>query len=230
MIVPPEGWLAAMRAACRELDILFIADEVITAFGRTGRMFGCEHEGVVPDIMTIAKGLTSGYAPMGAVLLSDHVYETIADGQREGVPFGHGQTYSGHPVSAAIGLEVLRLYQEGGILANGQRSGTYFETALAMLADHPLVGDVRVCGLLAGIELVTDKNARRKPAPDLGISKQLAERGYANRLIFRAFADDVIGLAPPLTITTDEIDLLVDRLTTTLDDLLDVKEISDALD
>ena len=101
---------------------------------------------------------------------------------------------------------------------------------LPALADHPLVGDVRACGLLAGIELVTDKNARRKPAPDLEISKQLAERGYANRLIFRAFADDVIGLAPPLTITTDEIDLLVDRLTTTLDDLLDVKEISDALD
>ena len=229
VIVPPTGWLNAMYEACLDLGILFITDEVITGFGRTGPMFACEHEDVAPDIMTMAKGLTAGYVPMGAVALSDSVYETIADGQKTGVPFGHGQTYSGHPVSAAVALEVLRLYREGGVLENGQASGAYFEKELALLVDHPLVGDVRAHGLLAGIELVTDKEAKTKPAADLLIPQRLFERGYANGLTFRAFADSIIGLAPPLTISRDEIDILIARLRKTLNELLDVKEIRDAL-
>lgn len=230
VIAPPVGWLAAMRAACRDLGILFVADEVITGFGRTGPMFACEAEAAAPDMMTLAKGLTSGYAPMGALMVSSPVYEAIADGQRAGVPFGHGQTYSGHPVSAAVGLEVLRLYTEGGVLANGQRSGAHFERALVdRLRDHPLVGDIRSRGLLAGIELVTDKASRAKPAPELKISARLAERGLANRVLFRAFTDDVIGLAPPLTISVDEVDLLVARIKATLDDLLEIQEIRDAI-
>lgn len=230
VIVPPAGWLKAMEETCRDLDILFIADEVITGFGRTGPMFACEHEHVVPDIMTMAKGLTAGYAPMGAVALSQNVYAAIADGQKPGVPFGHGQTYSGHPVSAAVGLEVLRLYQDGGILKNGQESGIYFEQALKSLHDHPLVGDVRNRGLLAGIELVTNKAARTRPAAELEVPQRLFERGYANGITFRAFADSIIGLAPPLTISTDEVDLLIARLNTTLNELLDIKDIRDALD
>ena len=166
---------------------------------------------------------------MGALVVSDGVYDTIADGQREDVPFGHGQTYSGHPVSAAVALEVIRLYREGGVLANGQASGTYFEEALKQLQDHPLVGDIRARGLLAAIELVVDKKARSKPSPNLEVAAQLAERGAANRLIFRAFADDIIGLAPPLIITRDEIDTLIARLEATLDDLLEIKEIRHAL-
>ena len=229
VIVPPTGWLNAMYEACQDLGILFITDEVITGFGRTGPMFACEHEDVAPDIMTMAKGLTAGYVPMGAVALSNSVYETIADGQKTGVPFGHGQTYSGHPVSAAVALEVLRLYREGGVLENGQASGAYFEKELALLVDHPLVGDVRAHGLLAGIELVTDKEAKTKPAADLLIPQRLFERGYANGLTFRAFADSIIGLAPPLTISRDEIDILIARLRKTLNELLDVKEIRDAL-
>ena len=166
---------------------------------------------------------------MGAVALSDAVYATIADGQKPGVPFGHGQTYSGHPVSAAVGLEVLRLYQNGGILENGRASGAYFEEALSTLADHPLVGDARARGLLAGIELVTDKAKKTKPSVDLLIPHRLFEHGYANGITFRAFADSIIGLAPPLTISRDEIDLLISRLRKTLEELLDVKEIRDAL-
>ena len=119
VIVPPAGWLKAMREAARELDILFVVDEVITGFGRTGPMFACEAEGVEPDLMTLAKGLTSGYVPMGATMLSEQVYAGIADGAPAGAPIGHGATYSAHPVSAAVALEVLRLYDEGGVLANG---------------------------------------------------------------------------------------------------------------
>ncbi|WP_062111891.1 aminotransferase class III-fold pyridoxal phosphate-dependent enzyme [Aureimonas sp. AU40] len=229
VIVPPDGWLKAMREACRELDILFVADEVITGFGRTGPLFGCEHDGVVPDLMTVAKGLTSGYSPMGAVLLSDTIYRAIADNAPAGKPIGHGFTYSAHPVSAAVGLEVLRLYTEGGILANGQRSGAHFTQRLQAMESHPLVGDVRVRGLLAGVELVTDKQKRLKPTADLKVAEHLSRLGYEKGLIFRAFADDIVGFAPPLVCTIEEIDLLVDRFEAVLDGLLEIPDIRGAL-
>ncbi len=196
---------------------------MITGFGRTGPLFACEHDAVVPDIMTVAKGLTAGYAPMGAVLLSDSIYRAIADRTPAGEVVGHGFTYSAHPVSAAVGLEVLRLYTEGGLLENGQKVGTYFGHRLAELIHHPLVGDVRSRGLLAGVELVTDKATKRKPGPELRISQTLARLGYENGLIFRAFADGVVGFAPPLCCTPVEIDLLIERFRKTLDDLLKVE-------
>ncbi|MDF0544747.1 aminotransferase class III-fold pyridoxal phosphate-dependent enzyme [Sphingobium sp. H39-3-25] len=230
VIVPPVGWLKAIRALCTELDILMVADEVITGFGRTGPMFACEAEGVAPDIMTMAKGLTSGYSPMGAVLLSDRIYRAIADNTQGGASIGHGFTYSGHPVSAAVGLEVMRLYQEGGVLANGQKVGAYFGQKLAALADHPLVGDVRSRGMLAGVELVVDKASKAKPAPALGLPDHLARTGYANGLIFRAFTDGIVGFAPPLICTEADIDLLIERFTKTLDAVLDIKEIRNAVD
>lgn len=172
--VPPVGWLSAMRNACRELDILFVTDEVITGFGRTGPLFACEHENVVPDMMTVAKGLTSGYAPMGAVFMSEGMYATIRDTAPAGVAVGHGMTYSAHPVSAAIGLAVLDLYQNG-LLENGVRSGVHLAERLASMKNHPLVGDTRSMGMLAAIELVTDKQAKTKPAASLGISKNWPE-------------------------------------------------------
>jgi adenosylmethionine-8-amino-7-oxononanoate aminotransferase len=229
VIVPPHGWLAAMQAACRELDILFVVDEVITGFGRTGPLFACEHERVEPDLMTVAKGLTSGYAPMGAVFLSDRLYRAIADETPPGVAIGHGLTYSGHPVSAAVALEVLRLYEEGGILANGQDVGPYFAAALAGLEDHPLVGDVRCKGLLAGVELVTDKETKARPAAELNLPLHLARIGYENGLIFRAFNDGIVGFAPPLCLSRPEADLLRERFAKSLDDLLKIKEIRDAV-
>ena len=229
VIVPPDGWLKAMREAARDLDILLVADKVITGFGRTGPLFACEHDGVVPDLMTTAKGLTSGYSPMGAVLMSDRIYRAIADHAPAGKPIGHGFTYSAHPVSAAVGLEVLRLYTEGGILENGRRAGERFTAGLKRLADHPLVGDVRVRGLLAGVELVTDKAKRTKPSPDLGISGHLARLGYRNGVIFRAFADDIVGFAPPLCCTDEDIDTLLARFEQTLDDVLAVADVRAAL-
>lgn len=227
VIVPPRGWFKAMREACTELDILFVADEVITGFGRTGPMFACEEEGVVPDFMTVAKGLTSGYAPMGAAFVSERIYQAIASASGSSEPVGHGFTYSGHPVSAAIALEVLRLYQDGGLLENGREVGRYFETRLLELSTHPLVGDVRGRGLLAAVELVTDKVTKSKPSPNLRVGQKLLEAGYRNGLIFRAFNDDIAGFAPPLCCTKADIDLLVTRFENSLNQLLTIKEIRD---
>jgi adenosylmethionine-8-amino-7-oxononanoate aminotransferase len=228
VIVPPVGWLKAMRDTCTELGILFVADEVITGFGRTGPLFACEAEGVSPDLMTLAKGLTAGYAPMGALLMSDKVYQGIADGAAIDVPIGHGLTYSGHPVSAAVGLEVLRLYKEGGILANGQHVGRRFAAGLARIADHPLVGDTRGRGMLGAIELVTNKDSKARFDPALKLADRLFQRGYANGVIFRAFPDNIIGLAPALCCSDEEMDMIFERIGRTLDDLLEEPDIRQA--
>ncbi|MGF1609357.1 MAG: aspartate aminotransferase family protein [Kiloniellales bacterium] len=229
VIVPPDGWLSAMREACRELDVLFVADEVITGFGRTGPLFACEREGVVPDLMTLAKGLTSGYLPMGAVLLGERVYAAIADGAGTERPVGHGFTYSGHPVSAAVGLETLRLYTETGLLENGRRMGERLMTALGALSDHPLVGEARGRGLLAALELVSDKGTKARFDPALKLGQRLFDRAYANGVIIRGFADGTIGFAPPLCCSAEDIDLIVGRVTRTLADLLDESDIRAAL-
>ncbi|MCU0819235.1 MAG: aminotransferase class III-fold pyridoxal phosphate-dependent enzyme [Beijerinckiaceae bacterium] len=228
VIVPPVGWLKAMRETARELDILFLADEVITGFGRTGPMFACAAEGVTPDIMTVAKGLTAGYVPMGAVLMSEAIYAGIADGAAPEVMVGHGYTYSGHPVSAAVALEVIRLY-ENGILANGQKVGVQFEAGLARLASHPLVGDARARGMLGALELVSSKAGKTPFAPELKLSERLFARGYENGILFRAFADGTIGLAPALSCTADEMGELLRRLEKTLDDVLGQSEIRSAI-
>jgi adenosylmethionine-8-amino-7-oxononanoate aminotransferase len=228
VIVPPVGWLKAMRDTCTELGILFVADEVITGFGRTGPLFACEAEGVSPDLMTLAKGLTAGYAPMGALLMSDKVYQGIADGAAIDVPIGHGLTYSGHPVSAAVGLEVLRLYNEGGILANGQHVGRRFAAGLARIADHPLVGDTRGRGMLGAIELVTNKGSKARFDPALKLADRLFQRGYSNGVIFRAFPDNIIGLAPALCCSDEEMDMIFERIGRTLDDLLEEPDIRQA--
>ena len=221
VIVPPVGWLKAMREAARELDILFVADEVITGFGRTGPMFACEAEGVAPDLMTVAKGLTAGYSPMGAVILSNKIYAGIADGASPDAVIGHGQTYSGHPVSAAVGLEVIRLYTDGGILANGQKVGRLFEQGLARLQSHPLVGEARSRGMLGALELVVDKASKRPFDGSVGISDRLFRAGYENGIVFRAFADGTIGLAPALSCTEAEMETLLGRLRRTLDQVLE---------
>jgi adenosylmethionine-8-amino-7-oxononanoate aminotransferase len=229
VIVPPKGWLKAMREACRRLDILFIADEVITAFGRTGPMFACEHEDVEPDLMTIAKGLTAGYAPMGAVLMSDTIYQGIADGSKPGEAIGHGQTYSAHPVSAAIGLEVIRLYTEGGLLANGQAQAPRFAKGLDSLLDHPLVGDSRHIGLLGAVELVSNKATRARFNPSLQLADRIFEAASRNKVIFRAFGDNILGFAPALCFSASEVETMVERVRKTLDDVLEDADVRRAL-
>ena len=229
VIVPPVGWLKAMSDTCRELGILFVADEVITGFGRTGPMFACEAEGVEPDVMTLAKGLTAGYAPMGAVLISDAIYQGIADGIAPGAPMGNGHTYSAHPVSAAIGLEVLRLYDEGGLLANAHALAPRFEAGLTNLLQHPLVGEARSRGLLGALELVADKATRRGFDAALGLPDRITEIAYRNGLVFRSFGDHILGFAPALCYTAREFDLLFERLAKILDEVLQVPGVREAM-
>ncbi|MGK6309221.1 aspartate aminotransferase family protein [Variovorax sp. DT-64] len=229
VIVPPKGWLKAMREAARELDILFVVDEVITGFGRTGPMFACEAEGVEPDLMTVAKGLTAGYAPMGATLMSEKFYAGIADGAPAGASIGHGATYSAHPVSAAVALEVLRLYEEGGVLANGQRGAVHFAAGLDGLRAHPLVGDARHRGLLGALELVSDKASKRGFDTALGLPDRIFAAGYRNGLVFRSFGDHILGFAPALTFTEDEFAQMFVRLRKTLDEVLQAPDVRAAL-
>jgi adenosylmethionine-8-amino-7-oxononanoate aminotransferase len=229
VIVPPKGWLKAMQECCQELGILFVVDEVITGFGRTGPMFACEAEGVTPDLMTLAKGLTAGYAPMGAVLMSEAVYQGIAEGGGADVPIGHGHTYSAHPVSAAVALEVLRLYGEGGLLKNGIEQAPRFEEGLRALLDHPLVGDARSRGLLGALELVADKEGKTRFDPALKLADRIFEAAYRNGIILRAFADNVLGFAPALCYTNTDFALLFERLERTLNGVLDQSEVRQSL-
>lgn len=223
ILVPPKGWMKAMRDVCAELEILFVADEVITAFGRTGPLFACEDEGIVPDLMTTAKGLTSGYVPMGAVFMRDHVYETIADGAGAKA-VGHGVTYSAHPVSAAVALEVLYLY-EGGLLENGRKAGARLMAGLETLRDHPLVGDVRGRGMLAAVELVTDKEKKTPLPASVEPATRLFDRAWEQGLIVRSFPQGIFGYAPPLCCTEAEIDAIVERTRKVLDLTLEDPEI-----
>jgi adenosylmethionine-8-amino-7-oxononanoate aminotransferase len=227
VLVPPDGWMKAMCDRCRSLGILFVADEVITGFGRTGPLFACTDDGVVPDLMTTAKGLTSGYVPMGAVFLSDAVYATIADAAGSAA-VGHGYTYSAHPVSAAVGLEALRLYEDG-LLANGAKAGARLMAGLHALRDHPLVGDVRGRGMLAAIELVVDKD-RKTPLPAAAEpSRRIFDRAWTNGLVIRAFANGVLGYAPPLCCTDDDIDAILERTARTLDQTLEDPDVRRAM-
>lgn len=227
VIVPPRGWMKAVRDLCSRYGILFIADEVITGFGRTGPLFACSEDDIVPDFMTTAKGLTSGYVPMGAVFMSDRIYDVIADGAGQAA-VGHGQTYSAHPVSAAVGLAVLKLY-ENGLLENGIRAGRRLMAGLNSLREHPLVGDVRGRGMLAAIELVIDKE-KKTPLPHAADpSRRIFDRAWDNGLIIRAFTQGVIGFAPPLCCTESEIDAIVERTRKTLDQTLKDPDVREAL-
>lgn len=227
VIVPPPGWYKAMRDECAAHGILFVADEVITGFGRTGPAFACADEGVVPDVLTCAKGLTSGYVPMGAVLIRAGVFETIADAAGPAV-IGHGQTYSAHPVSAAVALAVLDLY-DGGLFENGRARGAQLQAGLAALSGHPLVGDVRGRGMLAALELVTDK-ASKTPLPATAqAATRIFARAWEAGLVIRAFAQGAIGFAPPLCCTEAEIDTILARTRAVLDATLDDPDIRAAM-
>ncbi|THK35540.1 aspartate aminotransferase family protein [Ensifer sp. MPMI2T] len=227
VLVPPRGWMKAMRELCRELGILFVADEVITGFGRTGPLFASTEDEIVPDFITTAKGLTSGYVPMGAVFMADHVYQTIADGAGASA-VGHGYTYSAHPVSAAVGLAVLKLY-ENGLFENGIKAGTRLMEGLESLRDHPLVGDVRGRGMLAAVELVTDK-AKKTPLPAAAEpARRIFDRAWENGLVIRAFANGVLGYAPPLCCSEKEIDAIIERTRQTLDETLEDPDVRRAL-
>ncbi|WP_296269961.1 aspartate aminotransferase family protein [Pseudomonas sp. UBA6323] len=213
VIIPPETYWPRIKAILAKYDILFVADEVICGFGRTGEWFGSQYYDLKPDLMTIAKGLTSGYVPMGGLIVSDKVFEVI----EEHGDFNHGFTYSGHPVAAAVGLENLRILKEEGIIERVKaETAPYLQKRLRELADHPLVGEVRGVGMLGAIELVQDKATRKRFSGDVGVGMVCRGHCFNNGLIMRAVGDTMI-IAPPLVISQAEVDELVEKARKCLD-------------
>ncbi|MFD5822604.1 aspartate aminotransferase family protein [Nesterenkonia xinjiangensis] len=205
---PPPGYFQRVREICDEHDVLLVSDEVICAFGRLGHMFGAEHFGYQPDMITTAKGITSGYAPLGAVLASDRLMEPFLE---PGAMFGHGYTFGGHPVSTAVGLKNLEIFEEEKVLEHVQQNAGAFRSTLEKLLDLPIVGDVRGEGFFYGIELVKDKSTRASFSAEecerilYGfISKKLFAEGLYCRADDRG--DPVIQLSPPLIATTEDLE------------------------
>ncbi|MDN7140598.1 aspartate aminotransferase family protein [Pseudomonas sp. JQ170] len=212
VIIPPETYWPKIKEILAKYDILFIADEVICGFGRTGEWFGSDYYDLKPDLMTIAKGLTSGYIPMGGVIVRDEVAKVVS----EGGDFNHGFTYSGHPVAAAVGLENLRILRDEKIIERVQEeTAPYLQKRLRELNDHPLVGEVRGLGMLGAIELVKDK-ATRTRYEGQGAGMICRQHCFDNGLIMRAVGDTMI-IAPPLVISREEIDELVEKARKCLD-------------
>ena len=213
VIIPPDTYWPRIREILAKYDILFVADEVICGFGRTGEWFGSDYYGNKPDLMTIAKGLTSGYVPMGGLIVSDKVFQVI----NEGGDFNHGFTYSGHPVAAAVGLANLRILKEEKILEKvREETAPYLQKRLRELADHPLVGEVRGVGMLGAIELAKNKQTRERFPSEMGVGMICRGHCFENGLIMRAVGDTMI-IAPPLVISKDEIDELVEKARKCLD-------------
>jgi 4-aminobutyrate---pyruvate transaminase len=217
VIVPPRTYFEKIQEVLKKYDVLLIADEVICGFGRTGNMFGSETYGLAPDIVTVAKALSSAYVPISATIISEELYQAfLSQSEKIGV-FAHGFTYSAHPVCCAVALETLKLYEERDILSHVRTVAPRFLEGLRRFADHPLVGEVRGVGLLAGLELVRDKASKAAFDPKAGVGAQVAARAQENGLILRALVD-TIGLCPPLIITASEIDEVLRRLGKTLDE------------
>ena len=214
VIIPPESYWPKVQEICRKYDILLIADEVICGFGRTGNWFGCETFDIAPDIMPLAKGITSGYLPLSAVMVGARVAGTLIE---DGGEFFHGFTYSGHPVCCAVALENIRLMEEEKIVETVRDdSGPYLQTRLRELSDHPLVGEVRGVGFLGAIELAKDKATRERFA-DVGSTGALCrDHATGNGLIMRAVGDTLV-VSPPLIMSKPEIDELVKRAREALD-------------
>ncbi|MEW4459346.1 aspartate aminotransferase family protein [Roseibium algicola] len=212
IVPPPSGYWEAIQAVLKKHDILLIADEVVSGFGRLGTMFGSDHYSIQPDFITIAKGLTSAYAPLSGSIVSDKVWKVLEDGTDEFGPIGHGWTYSAHPIGAAAGVANLKLIDSLGLVANAGSAGAYFKNALKnALADHANVGDIRGDGLLCAIEFVSDKASRTYLDPASKTGPQVAAALLKEGVIGRAMPQgDILGFAPPLCISEAEIDKVVD--------------------
>lgn len=214
LMTPPDGYWERIEAICRKYDVLLWSDEVICGFGRTGSWFGCQTYGYTPDIMTMAKGLSSGYQPISAVALGPGIGDAIAGSDIE---MAHGYTYSGHPVAAAVALKNLELIEEWDLVgARGRATSAYFQEQLAALGDHPIVGQTRGVGMLGAIELVKNKNNRARFEPSGAAGLRCRDHCFETGVISRAVGDTMF-LAPPLVINNRELDILFDRLRICLD-------------
>jgi 4-aminobutyrate--pyruvate transaminase len=217
VIVPPEGYFREVMKVCRKYDVYMISDEVICGFGRLGTMFGCTALGFEPHSISVAKALTSAYVPMAAVTVPEAAYQAMLDESRKIGTFGHGFTYSGHPVAAAVALKALDIYARERIAEQVARKAPHFQARLAALGKHPLVGEARGLGLVGGLELVADKTSKRSFEPKAGIGPRVVRYAEEEGLIVRFLMGDVLSICPPLIITPADIDELFDRLSRALD-------------
>ena len=225
VIVPPATYWPEIQRICDKYEILLIADEVICGFGRTGNWFGSQTMGIRPDIMTIAKGLSSGYAPIGGSIVSDEVAAVIGSDE-----FNHGYTYSGHPVASAVALENLRILEEENVVGHVQDvAAPYLKEKWEALADHPLVGEAKIVGMMGSIALVPNKDSRAGFAAEAGtVGFICRERCFANNLVMRHVGDRMI-ISPPLVITPEEIDVLIARARSSLDECYAILQEKDLL-
>jgi 4-aminobutyrate--pyruvate transaminase len=218
VLVPPATYFDRIQPILRKYDILFVADEVICGFGRTGRMFGTQTFDLKPDIITVAKALSAGYMPISANLVSNALYDVLlAQSDKLGI-FGHGYTYSSHPVPAAVALETLKIYEERDILTHVRGVGAYLQAGLRSHADHPLIGDARGVGLIGALEIVSDKNTRASFDPKAGVGAFLVRRAQHHGVILRNMPGDIVAFCPPLIVTEGEIDEMFAGFGKALDD------------
>ncbi|MEM8496832.1 MAG: aminotransferase [Pseudomonadota bacterium] len=220
VIVPPPGYYEKVQAVLKSNDILFIADEVITGFGRTGADFGCTTMNIQqPDMMTLAKQLSSAYFPISASVISGDMYDAIAELSNEVGVFGHGYTYSGHPVGCAVASKVLEIYQRDNMFSVAADTGEYLQSRMREFIDHPLVGEVRGKGLIVAAELVADKGKGTAFAGGV-VGNYAAQRCQDHGLIVRCVAGSSIAMCPPLIFTKEHIDEAINKLSTALDETL----------
>jgi 4-aminobutyrate--pyruvate transaminase len=217
VVVPPEGYFEAVQKVLAKHDIFFIDDEVICGFGRTGKAFGAETFGITPTTMSMAKAISSAYLPLSAVVIPEFMYEPFIEQAGAVGNFGHGFTYSGHPVCTAVALRNLELMEERQIFAHAAAMGELFQARLRSFTDHPLVGEARGVGLLGAIELVADKSSHQAFDPKQAVGAYCMERCEANGLLVRALGDSM-AFCPPLIIDESQVDELFDKFATALNE------------
>ena len=221
VIVPPQGYYQKVQAVLDRYEIMFWADEVITGFGRTGNDFGCTTMGIeAPDMMSFAKQLSSAYMPISAAAIRRDVYEAMIEQSANAGAFGHGYTYSGHPVACAVANKALEIYQRDQIFEKAAVTGDYLQQRIREFADHPLVGEVRGSGLLGAIELVANKQTG-EPFANGAVGAYAQKAAQDQGLLIRAVAGSSLGICPPLIITTQQIDEMIEKLAVALDNSLD---------
>ncbi|HVO87960.1 MAG TPA: aspartate aminotransferase family protein [Casimicrobiaceae bacterium] len=218
VILPPATYFDRIQAILRKYDILFVVDEVICGFGRTGNMFGSQTYNLEPDIVTVAKGLSAGYMPISATMVSSAIHDVLLGQSDKLGIFGHGYTYSAHPVPAAVALETLRIYEERDIVGRVRRIAPRLQNAIREFADHPLIGDARGVGLIGAVEIVRDKSTRQGFDPKASVAAYLVRRAQQHGAILRNLPGDNVAFCPPLVISEAEIDELITCFGKALDD------------
>jgi 4-aminobutyrate---pyruvate transaminase len=221
VIVPPKTYFEKIMKVCAKHDVFMISDEVICGFGRLGTTFGCEKLGFRPHSISIAKMLSSAYLPIAGVMIPEDMYQALLTESEKIGSFGHGFTYGGHPVSAAVALKALEIYARERVFEKAAERGVQFQARLKKFGEHPLVGEARGLGLIGGVELVADKTTKRAFSPQHGVAPRAVQFAEAEGLIVRAVLGEVLTLSPPLIINAAEVDDMFDMLTRALDKTLD---------